>query len=508
MRIKTKLYISVATSLGLISILVLSSFQFSAEARNASEKAEFADELARGAAELSIIIDEYLAYHEVRMEQQWQSRFYSIMELIKKGKESTSLDIIRTNYESLDNSFSQLKTNYMEREELLKKNASQEEVDRTVILEERLAAQMRLDTQKILSNVFRISAEARQEADAIQQSANLLTSIFGVLIVFTMGTSTFFTIKSITRPIDKLIEGADIIGRGNLEHRIDIKSRDETGHLSQAFNEMAEALRKQREELKRYSEHLEELVKDGTRELSRANIRLEELDRLKSMFIASMSHELRTPLNSIIGFTGVVLQGIAGEITEEQRKQLTMVKNSANHLLALINDVIDVSKIEAGKIEPVIEEFNLSGLVKEVNDSFTVAAEKKGLKLILETPKELVIKSDERRTKQVIMNLVSNAVKFTDKGRIEIKVVKKDGGVEVSVRDTGIGVEKEDEAQLFKAFSRIHAEDVVKEGTGLGLYLSKKIADLLGGEISVESEFGSGSNFIFTLPLKYREVKI
>jgi len=252
-------------------------------------------------------------------------------------------------------------------------------------------------------------------------------------------------------------------------------------------------------ELKRAEEALEERSK----ELAEADIQLKELDRLKSMFIASMSHELRTPLNSIIGFTGIILQGMSGEINEEQRKQLTLVKNSANHLLALINDVIDLSKIEADQIELVIEEFNLSDLIQEVNDSFKVAVDEKGLKLSLEMSERLVIKSDERRTKQVIMNLVSNAVKFTDRGEIKIKAAKKDEGVEISVRDTGIGIEKKAMDKLFKAFSRIYTKDMLKEGTGLGLYLSRKIADLLGGEISAESEFEKGSKFTFTLPLVY-----
>ena len=243
-------------------------------------------------------------------------------------------------------------------------------------------------------------------------------------------------------------------------------------------------------------------VAERTEELSLTNIRLKELDSLKSMFIASMSHELRTPLNSIIGFTGFILQGIAGEVNEEQRKQLTFVENSAKHLLALINDIIDVSKIEADKVELLIEEFDLSTIVQEVKDSFTVAIDKKDLKMPLNMPGKLVIKSDERRVKQIIVNLAGNAVKFTDEGEIEIKVSKNDEMVEISVRDTGIGMRKEDMDKLFNAFSRITLENRTIDGTGLGLYLSKKIANILGGDISAESEFGKGSKFTFTLPVK------
>jgi len=264
----------------------------------------------------------------------------------------------------------------------------------------------------------------------------------------------------------------------------------------------------QRKRFQRYSKKLEEEVAERTKELVQVNIRLEELDRLKSMFIASMSHELRTPLNSIIGFTGIILQGMTGELNEEQRKQLTMVKNSASHLLALINDVIDVSKIEIGKVELLIEEFDLSALAQEVESSCRVAAEEKGLKMSLQMPKRLIIKSDERRTKQVLVNLVDNAVKFTDRGEIEIKVAKKERRVEVSVRDTGMGIRRKEMGRLFQAFTQISSQGRPRqEGTGLGLYLSKKILDLLGGEIKAESEFEKGSLFTFTLPLKYEGTK-
>ena len=262
------------------------------------------------------------------------------------------------------------------------------------------------------------------------------------------------------------------------------------------------------EALKKAQDELELKVDERTKELMQANLRLKELDRLKSKFIASMSHELKTPLNSIIGLTGIILQGISGEITEVQRKELTMVKNSADHLLALISDIIDVSKIEADQIELAIEELDLAELIQGVRDSFKTSVDEKGLKMSLKTPERLIIKSDSRRAKQVIINLVSNAVKFTDKGEIAINAAKKDKIVEVSVVDTGIGIKKENMKKLFKQFSQFPTEGrPVVEGTGLGLYLSKKIADLLGGEIKVKSEFGKGSKFAFILPLKYKGAK-
>ena len=260
------------------------------------------------------------------------------------------------------------------------------------------------------------------------------------------------------------------------------------------------------EQIKNLNEDLESHtleLKAANKELEQANIYLSGLDKLKSMFIASMSHELRTPLNSIIGFTGIILQGMVGKINKEQRKQLTMVKNSAHHLLTLINDIIDLSKIEAGKVELSIEPFAMSVLGREVKDSFEGVATESGLKMSLNVPETLIIESDRRRVKQVFMNFVSNAGKFTNKGSIEIDIEKENQRVKASVRDTGIGIRKEDMDKLFKPFSQILVEGQLRqEGTGLGLYLSKKIVTLLGGEINAESEFGKGSVFTFILPLK------
>lgn len=244
------------------------------------------------------------------------------------------------------------------------------------------------------------------------------------------------------------------------------------------------------------------------RNLQESEKKSREADQLKSMFIASMSHELKTPLTLIIGCTDIMLEKISGDINQEQKKQLTMAKNYANHLLDLVNDAININKIEAGIVDLTIEEFDLSALSQEIKDAFINIADKKGLELSLEAPPTLLIESDRRRTKQILVNLLSNALKFTDRGEIKIKIATNDQMVEIAVRDTGIGIRRrEDIDKLFKPFSRINTPGKTEEGTGLGLYLSKKNANLLGGDIMVESEFGKGSVFTLILPLKYKEDK-
>ena len=230
----------------------------------------------------------------------------------------------------------------------------------------------------------------------------------------------------------------------------------------------------------------------------------ESADRLKSAFLATMSHELRTPLNSIIGFTGILLQKLVGPLSEEQEKQLKMVQGSARHLLDLINDVLDISKIEAGEIEIHEEEFTFDEAIQKSVDKIMPLAEKKGLNVLCDLHTGgLVVITDRRRVEQVLLNLLSNAVKFTDQGQIVISTTVSDVSITTSVRDTGIGIKKEDLDGLFIPFKQVDSGLTRQyEGTGLGLSICKRIVELMGGRIWVESEWEKGSTFSFTLPLQ------
>ena len=243
-------------------------------------------------------------------------------------------------------------------------------------------------------------------------------------------------------------------------------------------------------------------VKERTQQLMGAKEDAERANQMKSIFLASMSHELRTPLNSIIGFTGIILQGLAGELNYEQQKQLEMVYTSSKHLLALINDLLDISKIESGELEPELKEFNLAEVGIEVRDSLKPKAEDKELKLIWDMSAIINVVSDERRFKQILVNLVNNAIKFTEKGAVEVEASEKDKSIEVIVTDTGVGIKKEDLPKLFAPFTQLEYTVSEEKGTGLGLYLVGNLICLLNGEIRVESEYGKGSTFRFILPLK------
>ncbi len=265
-----------------------------------------------------------------------------------------------------------------------------------------------------------------------------------------------------------------------------------------------EQIRKLNQDLQRHTYELERRVAERTAELALAKERAEAADRLKSIFLATMSHELRTPLNSIIGFTGIILQELAGPLNQEQRKQLEMVQGSAKHLLALINDILDISKIEAGQVEIICKPFDLYASLKKVVGLVRPLAEKKGLTVCMKTAPDLGSwTTDQRRFEQIVLNLLNNAVKFTDRGRVTLDAAVEPCGLRLSVIDTGIGIKSEDLPKLFQPFYKIDSQSTRnREGTGLGLAISRKLAELLEGEISVESEWGKGSTFTLRLPFK------
>ncbi|RJQ53473.1 MAG: HAMP domain-containing protein [Desulfobacteraceae bacterium] len=321
-----------------------------------------------------------------------------------------------------------------------------------------------------------------------------------------------------------LQRGDRIIGVMGLASRSERNFSEQSTFLETLAGEAAISLENAilYEQIQRHADDLEKRVAERTAELEIAMEKAKEADQLKSAFLAAMSHELRTPLNSIIGFTGILLQGLVGALNEEQKKQLGMVKESAHHLLSLINDVLDISKIEAGQLDLFKEPFDLREAIVLAVKTLTPLAGKKGLSMEIDMPPEMGrITSDRRRVEQILINLINNAVKFTDKGKVSVhaEIVDSDRAsnrpedctgstqkvkyAEVKVIDTGIGIKDEDIGRLFKAFQQIETGLARRfEGTGLGLSICKKLVGLLGGEIYAESAgSGKGSVFSFRLPL-------
>jgi signal transduction histidine kinase len=246
---------------------------------------------------------------------------------------------------------------------------------------------------------------------------------------------------------------------------------------------------------------------DMNDELGRVYGELKAASQHKSEFLANMSHELRTPLNAIIGFSEVLTDRMFGELNEKQEEYLKDIYASGNHLLSLINDILDLSKIEAGRMELELTDFDLP---TALDNALTLVRERAGRRSIaLQSavdPRLGQVRADERKVRQVVLNLLSNAIKFTPEGgRIDVGAVPKDGFVEVSVSDTGVGIAPEDQEAVFEEFRQVGTAEKKAEGTGLGLTLCRKFIELHGGRIWVQSQVGVGSTFTFTIPMRRGE---
>jgi protein-histidine pros-kinase len=234
--------------------------------------------------------------------------------------------------------------------------------------------------------------------------------------------------------------------------------------------------------------------------LREKNIELERASQAKDRFLATMSHELRTPLNAILGFTGTLLMKLPGPLNADQEKQLRTVQASGKHLLALINDLLDLARIDAGKVELRLEPTVCQEVVEEAVASLRPLAEQKGLRLsIAAGAQDVVVRTDRRALSQIVLNLLNNAIKFTERGSVSVSLQSSKLEVDITVEDTGVGIRIEDQPKLFVAFTQVHSPDRLQEGTGLGLHLSQKLAGLLGGRILVRSEYGKGSRFVLRL---------
>jgi signal transduction histidine kinase len=242
-------------------------------------------------------------------------------------------------------------------------------------------------------------------------------------------------------------------------------------------------------------------------ELAVANRELAAASQHKSEFLANMSHELRTPLNAIIGFSEVLSERMFGELNEKQDEYLKDINASGTHLLSLINDILDLSKIEAGRMELDLTEFDLPTALDSALTLVRERAGRRGIALHMNVDDRLgQIQADERKVRQVVLNLLSNAIKFTPEGgRIEVGAVPNDGFVEVSVTDTGVGIAPKDHEAVFEEFRQVGTAEKKVEGTGLGLALSRKFVELHGGRIWVTSQVGVGSTFTFRLPMRCGE---
>ena len=318
-------------------------------------------------------------------------------------------------------------------------------------------------------------------------------------IVLSILASLILARRMVT-PIRALRDGAAKIGAGDFGHRMNVHTGDELESLGEEFNQMTTRLQES------YA-HLEEKVKARTHDLNEAFQQLEIANKHKSEFLANMSHELRTPLNAILGYTELIVDKIYGDVPDKIQEVLERVGENGRHLLSLINDVLDLSKIEAGRLTLSLNDYSMQDLVQTVITSVESLGAEKNLALRTEVPSDLVTgKGDEQRIAQVFLNLVGNAIKFTDEGEVSIEVATSNSSFLVSVSDTGPGLSKDDQQGIFEEFHQVDGSSTrEKGGTGLGLSIAKRIVEMHGGSIWVESTPGKGSTFWFTLPIRVEQ---
>jgi signal transduction histidine kinase len=333
-----------------------------------------------------------------------------------------------------------------------------------------------------------VEQPADEALDAVRATLyrTLALIIVGLLLAF---LASRFLARTLTRPILALQRGAARIGGGDLSARLEVKTGDEIEALANEFNRMAE-------QLADYTAGLERKVAEKTAQLELAN-------RHKREFLANMSHELRTPLNAIIGFSEVMKEEMFGKLNPKQAEYAADIHASGLHLLSLINDILDLSKVEAGRMELDVAAFDVVPVLSNVLILIRDRAQQGKLKVeLVVQPAMAPVEADERKLKQIVLNLVTNAVKFTKPGgRVTITASQDETGLTIVVADTGIGIAREEAAQVFAEFHQIRSSGEARfEGTGLGLALTKALVELHGGTISLQSEAGVGSTFTVWLP--------
>ncbi len=323
----------------------------------------------------------------------------------------------------------------------------------------------------------RANAVVAQNNSSFQDSRDLLIGVGAGSFVLAVVLGLLLS-WSVVVPLRRTQERLSEIAAGDFAGHIEVPNRDEIGALAADVNRMND-------------------------ELGRLYRELEAASRHKSDFLATMSHELRTPLNAIIGFSEVLHEQMFGELNERQIAYVRDVLEAGKHLLSLINDVLDLAKIEAGRMELALSEVAVPDVLRSALSMHSESAGRNGIALAVTTePSEIEITADERRVRQIVFNLLTNAVKFTPTdGRVDLSARLEDGHVEIAVADTGPGIPAEDLEMIFEEFEQ-SADGKKEEGTGLGLPLSRKLVELHGGRLWVESEVGRGSTFRFTLPVR------
>lgn len=614
MTIKVKLYIIGAISIGLVLSIGLFVFFISQNIKQEMEECEITEEISRGMFDLNVLTNDYLLHQEERARIQWQSRYDSLaiiftpdMVAVFDEDERDLLRDLRDDYENIEMVFAKLIAGYEQQSPNSEESAALEE------LEERLIGQLLIHSQTIVSKAIKLDEDTHNELGKSQHQSRIFIFSFLAILVLLIIAVVFWVIYNVVRPIGVFKKGAEVIGKGNLDYRLNIKTGDEFEYLASEFNRMADKLKKsygdleqkvkertaELEEAKNRSEVLLASIGDGVfaidkeRNIIHFNKQAEELSgykssevlgkpyydvlkfvkekdrseniafirkalngetsemadetvlirkdqielavedsaaplkdekgevfgvivvfrdatkereiqQMRSEFNSLVSHELRSPLGVIGGYLEMLRDERTGKLTKEQRKLIDQTTNASGRLLKLVDELLDVARFEEGRIEtePVmVDPADLAekAVTKDIQQLF----KEKKQKFIFKKPASLSkIRVDPRFIITPIQNLLSNASKYTPaEGKIEFEVSQKDNRVIFKVTDSGIGIPRDEQFNVFQRFFRASNTTHLEKGTGLGLYMTKLMIEASRGRIRFESEKNKGTTFYFTLPV-------
>ncbi|MBI1258149.1 MAG: HAMP domain-containing protein [Chloroflexi bacterium] len=369
-----------------------------------------------------------------------------------------------------------------------------------------------LDAAETIFNTALTTAIGKEQEDfqsellTAEQNAQTATTIYIVSMVLVVGAAVALGLllaRSILRPVLQLQHVTDRMMHGDYAQRTPVTSADEIGELSTAFNTMAETIQKRDADLNTINQTLEKRIDERTKELRIATREAQEASRLKDEFLSIMSHELRTPLNAIIGFQGIMLMG--AQLDERGKHMIQRAQANSNRLLTLINDILDISRIESGRLQIVKTEIEPAILVDRLHTQMSVLADEKKLDFVVEIDASVptIISTDEDALTKIITNLLGNAFKFTDEGRITLDLKHAEDNLIIEVTDTGIGIPLHMQQVIFERFRQVDGTSKrAHGGSGLGLAIVQKLCLALGGTIQVESTVGQGSVFTVSLPIE------
>ena len=486
--------------ISVVLVVILSSLVLVTSNRIAekNKQLELADEVHRAVSELGIVNYEYLLHHEERMEEQWNLRYGSMAEILEKEEEEEAMRSICADYISLGDLFSQVTANYKERQNLIHEGASQEKIDANILLEERLESQLLIKSQSLITDTSKLAKKVSAEVLFIQKRFNTLTLTLMIIIAVIITAISLVVARSISKPIDKLIKGAKIVGKGNLKHKIESETKDEVGELAVAFNKMTTNLKEvtaSRDDLNKEVAKRKQMDGERERLLKELEAKNTELDR----FTYTVSHDLRSPLITVQGFVEMLREDLERNEKEKMKGDLKYIENGTAKMEHLLNDTLRLSRI--GRMVNPPEDVSFGEIVQEALEQTTGQIKSSGVEVsvVEDFP---TVHVDRMRIAEVLVNLIINSINYMgEQPSPKIDIGYRVDGEETVffVQDNRIGIDKSQHEKVFELFYTV---DKSGKGTGAGLAIVKRIIEVHEGRIWIESEKGKGCSVCFTLPIQ------